>query len=113
MSCPKCGSHDISIMAGEPIMFLCKKCGNQWPASIPRPGYVKVGETQYHWTEVEATKEKMITIAGELLRSGSSASDVVDKVAGLNSISKLLPREEVERIVKIAISIYGTGGGQL
>ena len=93
-------------------MFLCKKCGNQWPASIPRPGYVKVGEAQYHWTEVEATKEKMITIAGELLRSGSPASDVVDKVAGLNSISKLFPREEVERIVKIAINIYGAGGEQ-
>ncbi|KUO92007.1 MAG: hypothetical protein RXO22_06600 [Thermocladium sp.] len=106
MSCPKCGSRDISIMAGEPIMFRCASCGHQWPALSLRPGYVKLGESQFHWTDVEVTKEKMMIMAGELLRRGSSIEETIEKVAALNQVAKLLPRIEVERLVKTAMSVY-------
>ncbi|MGC8597191.1 MAG: hypothetical protein ACP5NY_04650 [Thermocladium sp.] len=106
MSCPKCGSRDISIMAGEPIMFRCASCGYQWPALSLRPGYVKLGESQFHWTDVEITKEKMMIMAVELLRKGSSMDEAITKVAALNQVAKLLPRSEVERLVKTAMNVY-------
>lgn len=106
MSCPKCGCRDISIMAGEPIMFRCASCGHQWPALSLRPGYVKLGESQFHWTDVEITKEKMMIMAVELLRKGSSMDEAITKVASLNQVAKLLPRSEVERLVKTAMNVY-------
>ncbi|MEZ0320251.1 MAG: TFIIB-type zinc ribbon-containing protein [Pyrobaculum sp.] len=47
MSCPKCGSRELTLLPSNE--YMCKRCGYRWP--IPQP--------DYSWIEIEIKKAKL------------------------------------------------------
>lgn len=80
MSCPKCGSDDVVIIAGDVLKFRCRSCGNTWVVEV-RQGMVMTKRGPLHWTEVTYLKERALDKARDLALRGRRCSEIVDELS--------------------------------
>ena len=77
MSCPKCKSKNILIIASNVLTFKCEKCGYTWTINTEH-GLVETPSGLKHWTEVMYYKELAIEKVKELVSEGKSIKEILE-----------------------------------
>jgi rubredoxin len=80
ISCPKCGSRRISIVAAETLTFKCLDCGYVWSPNLPAQGLVSTRAGEVHWTEIKKVMEDAMSYVHELLDSDTDCNGVISRV---------------------------------
>ncbi|MCG2870572.1 MAG: hypothetical protein L7H10_07470 [Vulcanisaeta sp.] len=105
ISCPKCGSRRIAIVASGSLTFKCMDCGYVWTPNLPAQGLVSTRAGEVHWTEIKKVMEDAMNYVHELLSTGDvGCEELISKVQ--EKYGNYLTAREVIRAVINGLKKY-------
>ncbi|WP_069807511.1 hypothetical protein [Vulcanisaeta thermophila] len=99
LTCPRCGSRNIAIVASGSLTYKCLNCGHTWTPTVQGLGYVSTKAGEIHWTELKKLAEEAQVNAHKALNEGVRDCDALIKRLQEQYGSYLDTRE----IIKIAL----------